>query len=52
MLVGEVGSKRVLQRIEGETAYVCPKARYQEAIDDPGLAIGFPLEDVRFTDAG
>jgi hypothetical protein len=40
-----------LVRIEGRTAYVCPKARYREAVENPDLAVGFPLEDVRFGDA-
>jgi hypothetical protein len=38
-------------RIEGETAYVCPKSAYREAIKGDDIVIGFPLRDVRFDDA-
>jgi hypothetical protein len=29
------------------TAYLCPAARYAEAVDNPDLAVGFPMKDVR-----
>ena len=37
----------VLLRIAADTAYVCPPARYAEAVDNPDLWVGFPLTDVR-----
>jgi hypothetical protein len=42
------GSEKVLAlvRISGQTAYVCPAAQYNEAVDNPALAVGFPMEDV------
>ena len=40
-----------LVRIEGGTAYVCPKQKYSEAIKGDEIVIGFPLRDVRFDDA-
>lgn len=36
-----------LLRVVGQTAYVCPIERYGEALDDPDIAVGFPIEDVR-----
>ena len=47
------GSERalILLRILGQTAYVCCPSRYKQAIKDPELAVGFPLEDVRFEEA-
>lgn len=38
----------VLLRISGETAYVCAPSRYREAVNNPGLGVGFPIKDVRF----
>jgi hypothetical protein len=36
----------VLVRVTGETAYVCAPGRYREAVENPELAVGFPLKDV------
>jgi hypothetical protein len=41
----------ILLRISGQTAYVCPAARYEQAVDNPDVAVGFPLEDVTFEKA-
>jgi hypothetical protein len=40
----------VLLRIIGETAYVCPESRCQEAIDNPEIGVGFPMTDVKLMD--
>lgn len=43
------GSERelVLLQIAAKTAYVCPAARYTEAVGNRDLWVGFPLADVR-----
>lgn len=48
--VDGVERELALVKIEGKTAYVCPKSRYREAVDNPDVAVGFPIEDVRFGD--
>jgi hypothetical protein len=37
----------ILLRVAAKTAYVCPAARYAEAVGNPELWVGFPLADVR-----
>jgi hypothetical protein len=35
------------------TAYVCPEARYQEAVNNPAacIEVGFPITDVKMREA-
>jgi hypothetical protein len=42
-----------LVRIDGDTAYLCQAARYQDAIQHPEacIEVGFPLSDVRMPEA-
>jgi hypothetical protein len=42
-----------LVRVEGNTAYLCRANQYRDAIQHPEacIEIGFPLSDVRMSDA-
>jgi hypothetical protein len=51
---GADGNERelVLLRIDAQTAYVCPLSRYEEAVGNPDLWVGFPIADVRAATGG
>ena len=37
----------ILLSVSGDTAYVCAPNRYNEAVANPDLAVGFPVRDVK-----
>jgi hypothetical protein len=46
-VLAEANTPPVLAGISGQTAYVCAPARYRDAVENPELAVGFPMANVR-----